>query len=68
MLGDDPSDAILAQKNSFKRSDSSYDSIQMYLREIGQYPLLNAHEERVLAKRIVDGDDEARNLLARANL
>ncbi|HEY0964316.1 MAG TPA: sigma-70 factor domain-containing protein, partial [Candidatus Paceibacterota bacterium] len=54
MLGDDPSVEILAQKNSFKRSDSSYDSIQMYLREIGQYPLLNAHEERVLAKRIVD--------------
>ncbi len=68
MLGDDRSDEILAQKNAFKRSDSGYDSIQMYLREIGQYPLLNAHEERVLAKRIVDGDDEARNLLARANL
>ncbi|MEN9920520.1 MAG: hypothetical protein RL538_413 [Candidatus Parcubacteria bacterium] len=68
MLGDDPSVDILAQKNAFKRSDSSYDSIQMYLREIGQYPLLNAHEERVLAKRIVDGDEEARNLLARANL
>lgn len=68
MLGDDPSAEVIAQKNSFKRSDSGYDSIQMYLREIGQYPLLNAHEERVLAKRIVDGDDEARNLLARANL
>jgi RNA polymerase primary sigma factor len=68
MLGDDPADELLAQKNAFKRNDSSYDSIQMYLREIGQYPLLNAHEERVLAKRIVDGDDEARNLLARANL
>ena len=68
MLGDDPSIEIIAQKNAFKRSDSSYDSIQMYLREIGQYPLLNAHEERVLAKRIVDGDAEARNLLARANL
>jgi RNA polymerase primary sigma factor len=68
MLGDDLSEDILAQKNAFKRSDSSYDSIQMYLREIGQYPLLNAHEERVLAKRIVDGDGEARNLLARANL
>lgn len=68
MLGDDPSIDVIAQKNAFKRSDSSYDSIQMYLREIGQYPLLNAHEERVLAKRIVEGDDEARNLLARANL
>lgn len=68
MLGDDPAEELLAQKNAFKRNDSSYDSIQMYLREIGQYPLLNAQEERVLAKRIVDGDDEARNLLARANL
>ena len=68
MLGDDVSVDIIAQKNAFKRSDSSYDSIQMYLREIGQYPLLNAQEERVLAKRIVDGDEEARNLLARANL
>ncbi len=68
MLGDDPAEELLAQKNAFKRNESSYDSIQMYLREIGQYPLLNAHEERVLAKRIVDGDDEARNLLARANL
>lgn len=68
MLGDDPSTEVLAQKNAFKRSESSYDSIQMYLREIGQYPLLNAHEEKVLAKRILEGDDEARNLLARANL
>lgn len=68
LLGADPSDEILAQKAAFRRSDSGYDSIQMYLREIGQYPLLNAHEERVLAKRIVEGDEEARNLLARANL
>ncbi len=68
MLGDDTSAETIAKKNAFKRSDSGYDSIQMYLREIGQYPLLNAHEERVLAKRIVDGDEEARNLLARANL
>ena len=68
MLGDDPSTEVLAKKNAFKRSDNGHDSIQMYLREIGQYPLLNAHEEKVLAKRIEDGDDEARNLLARANL
>ena len=40
----------------------------MYLREIGQYPLLTAQEERDLAQRILDGDEEARNLLARANL
>ena len=45
-----------------------YDSIQMYLKEIGQYPLIHASEEKDLAKRIEKGDIEATNLLARANL
>jgi hypothetical protein len=49
-------------EKGYGRSDSQYDSIQMYLREIGKYPLLNAQEERDLAKRIVDGEAEARNL------
>jgi RNA polymerase primary sigma factor len=50
------------------RSDSSYDSIQMYLKEIGQYPLISASNEKELARRIEQGDNEAKNLLARANL
>jgi len=45
-----------------------HDSIQMYLKEIGQYPLIYANEEKDLAKRIEQGDVEAKNLLARANL
>lgn len=49
-------------------SDSSYDSIQMYLKEIGQYPLINAAKEKELAKRIQNEDMEAKNLLAKANL
>lgn len=46
----------------------NYDSIQMYLKEIGQYPLIHAGEEKDLAKRIEGGDEEAKNLLAKANL
>jgi len=45
-----------------------HDSIQMYLKEIGQYPLIRAGDEKDLAKRIEQGDEEAKNLLARANL
>lgn len=52
----------------YGRDSSSYDSIQMYLKEIGQYPLLSGNEEKELAKRIEVGDKEAVNLLARANL
>jgi RNA polymerase primary sigma factor len=45
-----------------------HDSIQMYLKEIGQYSLIYASDEKNLAKRIEAGDEEAKNLLARANL
>jgi RNA polymerase primary sigma factor len=69
MLEDTSAQDILEKKKlQNRRSDSSYDSVQMYLREIGQYPLLNAHMERELAQRILDGDDEARSILARSNL
>lgn len=56
------------KKSGYSRKSSSYDSIQMYLKEIGQYPLISASEERELAQRIEAGDEEARMLLARANL
>ncbi len=65
---EDNADQYLATRNIKGRDSSSYDSIQIYLREIGQYPLLTASEERELAKRIDAGDDEARNILARSNL
>jgi len=57
------------EKNVYaSRSEGSYDSIQMYLKEIGQYPLITAANEKELARRIEKGDMEAKNLLARANL
>jgi len=65
---EDNADEYLATRNIKGRESSGYDSIQIYLREIGQYPLLTASEERELAKRIESGDDEARNILARSNL
>ena len=66
----DSSDSLPSRKNEYRRGESvsTHDSIQMYLREIGQYPLLVAQEERDFAKRITEGDFEAKNLLARANL
>ncbi|MBI2673791.1 MAG: sigma-70 family RNA polymerase sigma factor [Candidatus Zambryskibacteria bacterium] len=53
---------------TYSRGDSSYDSIQMYLREIGQYPLIAGSMEKELAKRIENGDEDAKSLLMKANL
>lgn len=50
------------------RDSSTYDSVQMYLKEIGQFSLITAAMEKDLARRIEAGDPEAKNLLVRANL
>jgi len=48
--------------------EGGLDSVQMYLKEIGRHKLLVAAEEKELAKKILTGDDEAKNDLAKANL
>ncbi|HBB56481.1 TPA: RNA polymerase sigma factor RpoD [Patescibacteria group bacterium] len=46
----------------------SLDAVQMYLREIGKISLIDAARERDLAQRIEKGDEEAKNILIKANL
>ena len=44
------------------------DPVRMYLKEIGQVKLLSADEEVELAKRVSEGDQDAKNKLTEANL
>jgi RNA polymerase primary sigma factor len=46
----------------------SVDSVQMYLKEIGKTELISGDEEVELAKRILKGDEDAREKLTKANL
>jgi len=58
-----------AEKRAAEAMDAaSGDAVQMYLKEIGKISLINAQEERELAKRIEENDEEAKQKLIKANL
>lgn len=48
--------------------DISDDSVRLYLREIGKIPLLNPEEELALAHKVKDGDKDAKDKMAEANM
>ncbi len=50
-------------------SDISIDDpVKMYLKDIGKVPLLSTEEELILAKKMEEGDEEAKRRLSEANL
>src|SRR5436853_7802641 len=56
------------QLNTAKRASFDEGSLDQYLREISQYPLITREEDATLAQRIKRGDEEALDKLVRSNL
>src|SRR2546425_1173524 len=54
--------------NTAKRASFDEGSLDQYLREISQYPLITCEEEVTLAQRIKLGEEEALDKLVRSNL
>ena len=73
---DDSDDFIADMKKKYALDDVMVsdtqvqlnDPVKMYLKEIGRVPLLKPEDEPAIAKRIEEGDEEAKNLLISANL
>ena len=68
--GEEPPDEELLQAENARDNDTGNvtDPIHMYLKEIGQVPLLTSDQEIELAKRVEMGDKDAKRQLEEANL
>lgn len=65
---DDAGEEISIEDVALPKNASINDPVRMYLKEIGKISLLSLDEELALSKRIEEGDEEAKRLLAESNL
>jgi RNA polymerase nonessential primary-like sigma factor len=66
--GDGETEAVAAEEADAPVYESTGDVTQIYLNEIGHSPLLTPDEERALARRVVQGDFQARQKMIEHNL
>ena len=69
--GDDGSDItqdISVEELTLSKDVKINDPVRMYLKEIGRINLLTSDEEFEYARRAIDGDEEAKKMLAKSNL
>ena len=68
-LDDEDSEIGIEKENHRESSELQYsDSVTLYLKQISRYPLLTPEEEKELARRIEQNDEEARQEMINANL
>ena len=66
--GEEITDNTLVENITLSKDMKINDPVRMYLKEIGRIPLLTSDEEFEYARRAVDGDEEAKRILAESNL
>jgi len=68
-IGIDHAEEIIIDSVPDESKDMSVnDNVRMYLKEIGRISLLSLEEEQALSKRVADGEEHAKKILAESNL